>query len=93
MKYFLCVNNYKHGDCAKILCCIINAVGRNPKYVSTVISPLSGLGDRGSIFYRGAAPVLGLWPNEPPIQLVPGVKQPGREADHSPPSTAEVKNV
>jgi hypothetical protein len=24
--------------------------------------------------------------------LVPGVKRPGRETDHSPPSTAEVKN-
>jgi hypothetical protein len=37
-------------------------------------------------------------PNQPPIQCVPGslsleVKQPGREADHSPPSSAEVKNV
>jgi hypothetical protein len=34
--------------------------------------------------------------NQPPIQWVPealslGVKQPGREADHSPPSSADVK--
>jgi hypothetical protein len=34
---------------------------------------------------------------QPPIQWVPGalslgVKRPGREADHSPPSSAEVKN-
>jgi hypothetical protein len=37
-----------------------------------------------------------LGPTQPPIQWVPGalslgVKQPGREADHSPPSSAEVK--
>jgi hypothetical protein len=41
-------------------------------------------------------PVLG--PTQPPIQWVPGVlslevKRPGREADHSPPSSAEVKNA
>ena len=29
---------------------------------------------------------------QPLIQWEPGVKQPGREADHSPPSGAEVKN-
>jgi hypothetical protein len=37
-----------------------------------------------------------LGPTQPHIQWVPGalsleVKQPGREADHSPPSSAEVK--
>jgi hypothetical protein len=36
-------------------------------------------------------------PNQHPSQWVPGplstgVKRPGREADHSPPSSAEVKN-
>jgi len=31
--------------------------------------------------------------NHPPIQWVPGLKQPDREADHSPPSSAKVKNV
>jgi hypothetical protein len=36
-------------------------------------------------------------PTQPPIQWVPGalslgVKRPGREADHSPPSSAKVKN-
>jgi hypothetical protein len=41
-------------------------------------------------------PFLG--PTQPPIQWVSralslGVKWPGREADHSPPSSAEVKNV
>jgi hypothetical protein len=37
-----------------------------------------------------------LGPTQPPIECVPGdlslvVKRPGREADHSPPSSAEVK--
>jgi hypothetical protein len=37
-------------------------------------------------------------PTQPPIQWVPGalslgVKRPGHEADHSPPSSAEVKNA
>jgi len=37
-----------------------------------------------------------LGPTQPPIQWVPGsvslgVKRPGREADHSPPSSAEIK--
>jgi hypothetical protein len=30
---------------------------------------------------------------QPPIQWVAGVKRPGREADHSPPSSAEVMNA
>jgi hypothetical protein len=39
-----------------------------------------------------------LGPTQPPIQWVPGVlslgvKRPGREADHLPPSSAEVKNA
>jgi hypothetical protein len=40
-----------------------------------------------------------LEPTQPPVQWVPwealslGVKRLGREADHSPPSTAEVKNA
>jgi hypothetical protein len=39
---------------------------------------------------------LALGPTQPPIQWVPGVlslgaKRPGREADHSPPSSAESK--
>jgi hypothetical protein len=28
-----------------------------------------------------------------PIQWVPGVKRPGREADHSPPASADVKKM
>jgi hypothetical protein len=39
-----------------------------------------------------------LGPTQPPIQRLPGIlslglKRPGREADHSPPSSAEVKNA
>jgi hypothetical protein len=41
---------------------------------------------------------MALGPTQPPIQWVPGalslgIKRPGREADHSPPSSAEVKNA
>jgi hypothetical protein len=40
--------------------------------------------------------ILALGPTQPPIQWIPGapslgVKRPGREADHSLPSSAEVK--
>jgi hypothetical protein len=46
------------------------------------------------LFDTVSRPVLG--PTQPPIQWVPGalslgVKRPGREAGHSPPSNAEVK--
>jgi len=45
-------------------------------------------------FTTASRTVLG--PNQPPIRWIPGalslrVKLPGREADHSPPSRAEVK--
>jgi hypothetical protein len=46
------------------------------------------------LFTTASRPALG--PTQPPIQRVPGalslgVKRPGREADHSPPSSSEVK--
>jgi hypothetical protein len=52
-----------------------------------------GLDERGS---RVLLPLGALGPTQTPIQWVPGalslgVKRPGREADHSPPSSAEVK--
>jgi hypothetical protein len=48
------------------------------------------------IFLFTTASTTALGPTQPPIQWVPGalsmrVKQPGHEADHSPPSSAEVK--
>jgi hypothetical protein len=48
------------------------------------------------IFLFTTAPRTALGPTQPPIQWVLespslGVKRPGREADHSPPSTADVK--
>jgi hypothetical protein len=53
---------------------------------------------RGKIFLLSTSsrPVLG--PTQPPIQLVPGalspgVKRPGCEADHSPPTSVGVKNT
>jgi hypothetical protein len=47
-------------------------------------------------FTSSTASGTALWPTQPPIQWVLGalsltVKWPGREADHSPPSNAKVK--
>jgi hypothetical protein len=58
---------------------------------SRVRSP-TGLG----IFLFTTASKTALGPTQPPIQWVPGalslgIERPGREADHSPPSSAEVK--
>jgi hypothetical protein len=48
------------------------------------------------IFLFTTASRTALGPTHPPIQWVPealflGVKRPGRETDHSPPSSAEIK--
>jgi hypothetical protein len=48
------------------------------------------------IFLFPTASRTALGPTQPPMQWVPGtlslgVNRPGREADHSPPSSAEVK--
>jgi len=56
----------------------------------------SRLGLGISLFTTVSRTVLG--PTQPPIQWVPGalfleVKRPRLEADHSPPSSAEVKNA
>jgi hypothetical protein len=49
------------------------------------------------IFFFTTASRTALEPTQPPIQwepgAFPGIKRPGREADHSPPSNAEVKNA
>jgi hypothetical protein len=64
-----------------------------------------GPDDRGFDSLQGLGNVLlttafrlVLGPTQPTIQWVPGapslgVKRPGREADHSPPSSSEVKKV
>jgi hypothetical protein len=49
-----------------------------------------------SLFSTSSRPALG--PTQPPTQWVPGAislgaKRPGREADHSPPTSAEVNNT
>jgi hypothetical protein len=51
----------------------------------------------GIFIFTTAMSRTALGPTQPPIQWVPGalplgVKRPGREVDHSPPSSAEVKN-
>jgi hypothetical protein len=53
-------------------------------------------GVRNFLFSTSSRPALG--PTQPPIQWVPqalspGVKRRGREADHSPPISAEVKKT
>jgi hypothetical protein len=78
--------------------------GHGSRYSSVTIALSYGLDDwefesrqRLGIFLFTTAsrPSLGL--SQPPIQWVPGalfleVKRPGREAYHSPPSSAEIKN-
>jgi hypothetical protein len=72
--------------------------------VSFGIATGYGLGGRGTIpsrdkvFLFSTASRADLGPTQPPIQWTPGalstgVKWPGREADHSPPSIVEVKDV
>jgi hypothetical protein len=53
---------------------------------------------RGNNFVVSTSSRTVLGPTEPPIQWVmvalsPGVNRPGREAEHSPPSSAEVKKT
>jgi hypothetical protein len=48
------------------------------------------------LFSKSSRPALGS--TQPPIQYVPGalspgVKRPGRESDHSPPASAEIKKM
>jgi hypothetical protein len=40
---------------------------------------------------KSSRPALGS--TQPPIQWIPGIKRPGSEADHSPPTSAKVKKM
>jgi hypothetical protein len=56
-----------------------------------------GVDSQSSYFLFSIVSGPALEPTEPPIQWVPGalsleVKRQGREADHSPPTSVEVKN-
>jgi hypothetical protein len=65
------------------------------RFLSRYSYGLDGRGSspsRGKIFLFSTTSRPALGPTQPPIQWVPGVKLQGREADHSPPSSAEVKN-
>jgi hypothetical protein len=78
--------------------------GRFPSKFSTVTRVGYGLDDQGSIpgrsedfFLFTAVSRQALGPTQPPINWVPGalssgIKRPGREADHSPLTSAEAKN-
>jgi hypothetical protein len=69
-----------------------------PSVFPTVILYAFLITRRLRIFLFTTASRMALGPTQPPIQWEPGlfpwgVKRPGREADHSPPSSAKVKNV
>jgi hypothetical protein len=49
------------------------------------------VGPKGFLLSMSYRPAL--WPTQPLIQWVTGKKRPGCEADHSPPTSAEVKNT
>jgi hypothetical protein len=71
------------------LCCIALGYGLDGR----VFESRQGM---GIVLFTASRPALGL--TQPPVQWVPGAlllgtKWPRREADHSPPSSAEVKNA
>jgi hypothetical protein len=75
-----------------VRCCDTGQQCSQDKYIYIGFDSRRGLG----IFLFTTASRKALEPTQPPIQWVPGalslgVKRPGREADHSPPSSAEVK--
>jgi hypothetical protein len=81
--------------CAIGKCTVMNVTSRDS---SVGIALDYGLDDRRGlgIFLFTTASRTALEPTQPPIQWVPGaislgLKRPGREADHSPPRSAEVK--
>jgi hypothetical protein len=64
--------------------------------VKNVVSKLCILPEY-KIYFMFVISSVFLWPTQPPIQCIPGdfppgIKRPGREADHSPSSSAQIKN-
>jgi hypothetical protein len=92
--------------CFRVLLSIVTGVWYRSRDSAVGIASVYGLNDPGvgirvpveaRIFSsRSSRPVLG--PTQPPVQWVPGAlspgkKLPGREADHSPPTSADVKKT
>jgi hypothetical protein len=85
--YFETIFQYKSRD---------SSVGIALGYGLDGVLGFDSRGGLGSFLITVSRTALG--PTQLPMQWVPGalslgVKRPGREADHSPPSSAEVKNV
>jgi hypothetical protein len=57
-----------------------------------VRGPIPGMGKQVTSSLRHRVQT-GTGTTQSPIQWVPGVKRPGRETDHSPPSSTEIKNA
>jgi hypothetical protein len=97
------INDNNSNNREKYICNTITL--RQSRDSSVGIALGYGLDDRGSrvrfqaglrIFLLTTVSRTALEPTQPPIQWVPGavslgVKRPGREANHLPPSSAEVK--
>jgi hypothetical protein len=88
--------------CSGVSCEVLNhsnqILRRFPfKYFPRMIGSSSpGRAGNFFVFTTVSRPALGPHPVSYPISTrgsFPGVKRPGREADHTPPSSAEVKNA
>jgi hypothetical protein len=96
------INSLKNGSSLKKICVIIQNRSRDSSASIVTRLRIGRPGfdsrQRGAffLFANASRPALGF--TRSPIKIVlgalsPGVKRPGREADHSPPSTAGVKNA
>ena len=66
-------------------------VCRPARSVVTILTELSRmLTNKRKLFLRASRPALGH--THPPIQRAPGINRPRLDAEHSPPSSAQVKN-
>jgi hypothetical protein len=83
-----------------VLLLLLWYIERNRDIVSTIATGYGldgqGVWIRVPVESMSSRPVLG--PTQPPIQWVPealspGVKRPGRETEHSPPTSAKVKKT